>query len=159
MLVAGRVPYSSSRLAGHIIWDDENGLLCLQQILALNESHDLWLIDKTATTSHHCGTCHLTKIFRWCHAVPTSINIETYFSSTNLSRIIPKSISMVPPWKFNSSPLKISWAPKEKDHLPVPSFFRGKLAVKLRGVYYIMYHVSWLKYLCFTMIYHVSFVL
>ena len=31
------------------------------------------------------------------------------------------------PWKFNSLPLKIGRAPKGKDHLPVPSFFRGEL--------------------------------
>jgi len=41
--------------------------------------------------------------------------------------------------KVSQFALKISRAPKEKDHLPVPSFFRGKLAVKLCGVYYIMY--------------------
>ena len=36
--------------------------------------------------------------------------------------------------KFNSSPLKSYLLPNRKpDRLPVPPFFRGKLAVKLRG--------------------------
>ena len=36
---------------------------------------------------------------------------------------------MIPPWKFNISPLKICWAPKGKkgDCLPISSFFRGEL--------------------------------
>ena len=31
------------------------------------------------------------------------------------------------PWKFNSSPLKLTAIPKGKDRLPLPSFFRGDL--------------------------------
>ena len=38
------------------------------------------------------------------------------------------------PPRFNSSPWHVALAPNRKpDRLPIPSFFRGKLAVKLRG--------------------------
>ncbi len=40
---------------------------------------------------------------------------------------------LTPP-KFNSSPMKSYRNPIGKDRLPFPPFFRGKLAVRLRGV-------------------------